>query len=445
MPRLIGWQPRAGAVTTNEPGSGWPTPRGDSHEEVETIIEQVRQGREPTRRCAGQLHDVLVALGFIARERVSINTKAPGGRFESTIYRVGDLAGWSPPQDRDVWFGVNPVGRPVRYGRGTEADITRVHTLFADFDVKYGKQFDKLDQCYTAARSLADYLSAEPVALVESGHGLQPLWRIGSPIGDSNVVDRDRTRDEWKTTYQRWGTMVHQAARDAMWSPDGAQNLRTIDNVFDLSRVMRCPGSINWKNPDNPVPVRTRVFDHRGCVRASRLVAGRDRDNVSPLAMVRPVAARVQTSFGEADTWIHEQPGATTELAELRQLPRGALLWQYLDVAELVQVLGGAADGAHLTMATKVQHAVYAAQEGRAGLVVALNNIADAYAELMEARLRGEMAGEVRSAGAVAEDFQRAVVGAVAKARGRPTPRRHDASKWRVPDASRCRVRVSER
>ena len=56
------------------------------------------------------------------------------------------------PQDRDVWFGVNPVGRHVRQGRkGGEADITRVRALFADFDVKPGKSLDTLDQCDTAA------------------------------------------------------------------------------------------------------------------------------------------------------------------------------------------------------------------------------------------------------------------------------------------------------
>ena len=189
-----------------------------------------------------RLYDLLIALGFVACERVSVCTKLPGSPFVSDLKHVSALADWSPPTDRDVWFGVNPVGRPVRYGRGTEADITRVRTLFADLDVKPGKQFDTLDQCRRATRFLADDLGVAPVAVIVSGHGLQPLWRIGSPRGDSNVADRDRTRDEWKTIYGRWGAVVQAAAREAMWSPDSAQNLRTIDNVYDLSRVLRCLG-----------------------------------------------------------------------------------------------------------------------------------------------------------------------------------------------------------
>ena len=98
------------------------------------------------------------------------------------------------------------------------------------------------------------------MAVIESGHGLQPLWRIGSPRGDSNVIDRDRLRDELRTIYARWGSVVQSAAREATWSPDGAQKCRTIDNVYDLSRVLRCPGSVNWKDPADPVPVRTHLL-----------------------------------------------------------------------------------------------------------------------------------------------------------------------------------------
>jgi hypothetical protein len=388
----------------------------------------------------GDLHGLLVVLGYQPRERVSINTQLPGGPFVSELKRVSDLAGWSPPQDRNVWFGVNPVARQVRYGRGTEADITRVRVLFADLDVKPGKQFDTIAQCHRAVDVLNLLLGVSPVAVVESGHGAQPYWRVASPPGDSNVVDLDRSRDEWKTIYQRWGGLVQQAAREAMWSPDGSQKARGIDNVFELARVLRCPGSINWKNPDDPVPVRTRLGDRRGQVRAAELVAGLDRDNVGPLATVRPMAAKLPTSFGEADAWIHEQPGATLELAELQQLPRGRVLGDYLDPVALVSVLAYGDGGADRTMIKKVLHAVLSAQEGRAGLVVALNNIAEAYLEVMEARARGELTvGEARSAATAAGEFHRALIGAVAQARARRVPvlPRVDESGavlWRGPD-----------
>lgn len=279
-----------------------------------------------------RLYDLLAALGFVARERVSINTRAPGERFVSTMYEVADLEGWSPPQDRDVWFGVNPVGRQVRYGRGSEADVSRVRALFADLDVKPGKQFDAIWQCQDAARLLRERINVWPVAVIRSGHGLQPLWRLGSVRGDSNVVDRDRSREEFKTIYQRWGSMVQAAAREAIGRcEDGAQP-RSIDNVFELSRVLRCPGSVNWKEPDNPVLVRTELFDCAGKVHVRVLLRGMDADKVGLLAPVRDVGARVATSLAEADTWITEQPGAGLDIVELLPMPRSAVLWEYLDV-----------------------------------------------------------------------------------------------------------------
>lgn len=363
-----------------------------------------------------QLYDVLIALGYRARERVSINTQLPGGRFASELHTVASLAGWTPPQDRNVWFGVNPIGRHVRYGRGTEADIHRVRALFADFDVKPGKSLDTLDLCYAAARSLADYVGVAPVAMVESGHGLQPLWRVASPRGDSNVVGRDRSRDEIRETWWRFGTVAQNAARNSMWSPDGAHTMRTIDGVFNIDRILRCPGSINWKDASKPVPVRTRLYAG-GQVLLRELVARLDRDNVTPLKRTRAIVAGVPTDFGEAKEWVDSQPGATVELPELQQMPRSRVLWRYLDTEPLVRLM---ADGeAHATMRDKVQNAVYGAQEGEAGLVVALHNIGAAYSEVMEKRASGELVGEVRDA---EREWASAVRGAVAKARGRNVP-----------------------
>jgi hypothetical protein len=393
---------------------------------------------------ASHLCDVLTALGFAAHEQVSINTRKPGGRFESRLCRVADIDGWEPPQDRDVWFGVNPVGRHVRMGRGTEADIRRVRALFADLDVKPGKQFDALDQCYDAARMLGNRLGAAPAALVESGHGLQPMWRVGSPSGDSNVIDRDRSREDWKLLYARWGSLVQKAARDALWSPDGAQNSRSIDNVYNLDRVLRCPGSVNWKNPDDPVPVKAWLVESPGRVYATRLVNVLDASSVGPLAPVRVVGTRVATDLGEADAWIIEQPGADLDSADLRQRPRGHVLWQYLDAARLVDVLDDP-NGAHQAMNAKVLHAVLSAQEGRAGLVVALNNLSDAYVALMEARARGDRAGDVRSVATAEDDVRRAVVGAVARARARGKPVVPNVETWGPGRATAMPQRVGRR
>ncbi|MFG1933031.1 hypothetical protein ACGFK1_20665 [Mycobacterium sp. NPDC048908] len=295
-----------------------------------------------------------------------------------------------------------------------------MRTLFADLDIKPGKCLDTLDQCYATAWELSDYLDAKPVAMVESGHGLQPLWRVGSPPGDSNVIDRDWTRDEFRETWWRFGSIAQDAARNAMWLPDQSHTTRAIDGIYNIDRLLRCPGSINWKYPDAPVPVQTQMYA-AARVSLRDLVGRLDRDNVQPLKRTKAIVMGVPTDFGEAETWIHEQPGATLDQAELQQMPRSKVLHEYLDPVALVRVLDSG-DGAHRTMIAKVLHAVYAAQEGRAGLVVALHNIGEAYLSTMEARAAGEMVGDVRDPATATTEWANAVRSAVSKARGRVVP-----------------------
>jgi hypothetical protein len=383
------------------------------------------------------LYDLLLGLGFSDRERIPICTQKPGrsGGFTAEPYRVGDLAGWSPPQDRCVWFGANPVGRQVGRGhKGGEADITRMHTLFADFDVKPDRSLDTLGQCYAAVGGLTDYLDVEPVALVESGHGLQPLWRVGSPPGDSNVIDRDWPLQEFRETWWRFGTVALKAARDAMWSVDGSQNLRTIDGVFNIDRILRCPGSINWKNPDDPVPVLTRLVAGAGRVLMREVVSRLDRDEIKPLKRTREIQAGLPTDFDTATEWIEAQPDATLELTELRAerhlRSARSILWEYLDPALLVKAIAEGNEGAHAAMRDKVLHAVYSAQEGRAGLVLALNTIGEAYLAVMEARSAGDLPGDARDAATATREWQNAVRGAVARARGRTVPQLDGWAHW---------------
>jgi hypothetical protein len=263
-------------------------------------------------------------------------------------------------------------------------------------------------------------VGAKPVAMVESGHGLQPLWRVGSPPGDGNVIDRDRTRDEFRETWWRFGSVAQDAARNAMWLPDQSHTTRTIDGVYNIDRLLRCPGSVNWKNSDAPVAVRTQMYAS-GRVSLRDFVGRLDRDNVQPLKRTKAIVTGVPTGFGEAEAWIHEQSGATLDLAELQQMPRSKVLHEYLDPAALVRVLDGG-DGAHRIMIAKVLHAVYAAQEGRAGLVVALHNIGEAYLGVMEARASGELVGDARDPATATVEWANAVRSAVAKARGRVVP-----------------------
>lgn len=363
------------------------------------------------------LYDLLTALGFRPTELVSINTRTVAGEFRSKLFRVAQLEDWSPPQDRDVWFGVNPLNENVlrrRRGRGRELDITRVRALFADLDIKSGS-LGSMVECSEVVMNVGGTINTPPVAWVNSGHGLQPYWRLMSPSRKSNRINTANgyTREQWRGIYARWGGLFQREATNAV---PGAQ----VDNVYELSRVMRCPGSVNWKDSANPVPVVTHVVAEPIGIRPDRLV--RALRDVEPLGPLRPIAAKTPTSWPDAVAWINAQPGADCDLAELRRLGPARSMLDQVDPRAIGRQFAEATDTAHEVMLRKVYHVVLKSTEDFAGLALALKCVEAAYLEVMRLRSGGRLSGEARPPQIAVGEFRRAVVGAVAVARGRHRP-----------------------
>jgi hypothetical protein len=87
-------------------------------------------------------------------------------------------------------------------------------------------------------------LGVDPVAIVHSGHGLQPHWAIER----SDVTDwPDETDPRWSDAlalHRRWGRLVAGVAHR-----HGGRH----DSVCEPARVMRVPGAANNKIPTQPV------------------------------------------------------------------------------------------------------------------------------------------------------------------------------------------------
>jgi len=360
------------------------------------------------------LYDLVTTLGYSRAALISINTKTADGRFRSELVQVQDLKGWTPPLDRDVWFGVNPVTNDVRPGRrGTEADVTRVSAIFADLDVKAGS-LECIEDCHNTIARLSVVLGSWPEFTIKSGHGLQPYWRIGDLHDDGWYRGLLQWgRQECRETYARWGGLVQQVAQEVR---PGAR----IDNVYDLSRVLRCPGSINHKA--EPVWVATtRLPGGRpdGPISPEHLLSVLDQRNAMPLGgEVGPLTLKVPTGMSEAIDWINAQPGASDDIHEMSKHLRKVCNYDGL----LTAFTGGTPDelSAHNLMRNRVHHVVRCSTEGHCGLALALNLIRHAYLGAMEARRTGEVAGEGRSESVATGEFNRAVLGAVASARSLP-------------------------
>lgn len=147
-----------------------------------------------------------------------------------------DTVGEELPQDRNLWFALNP-GADAGKGRVTIATVTRIAALHADLDIGTGAR------CMPdapAARRVVDTLSrmlgTSPVAVILSGHGFQPIWAIDLEETLSGEAGTDLLR--------RWGRLVRHVAQN-----EGGD----VDSVFEAARLVRAPGSVNWKDPAAPV------------------------------------------------------------------------------------------------------------------------------------------------------------------------------------------------
>ncbi|RUP03035.1 MAG: DUF3631 domain-containing protein [Mycobacterium sp.] len=191
---------------------------------------------------------LLDELGYAEGEFVSICHKVGEGQFTTAVVAPGDAAETVAdlPAGADMWFGVNPVAGPARSraGRGTADDVTRLAALIGDLDVDPAYKCPDFPTAHAIIDELSEIVGSRPVVITESGHGLQPYW----PLSDDDAGQLVE-HAEAKNLLSRFGVLVKTVA---------AHHGCTADSVFDLARVLRVPGTVNHKDPADPVTVITR-------------------------------------------------------------------------------------------------------------------------------------------------------------------------------------------
>ena len=130
--------------------------------------------------------------------------------------------------------------------RGDINDITQLNALWADIDFKDTGVKDEAT-AREMITALSDILNCQPAAIVHSGHGLQPYWAI-----EDGQID-DLNRSFMAGVSRRFGQLVQRVAEIY-----GGK----VDNVSDLPRVLRAPGTINHKDESKPVPVEVEFNDN---------------------------------------------------------------------------------------------------------------------------------------------------------------------------------------
>jgi hypothetical protein len=221
-----------------------------------------------------------------------------------------------------VYAGVGLTrGRASGAGRLTVDSTTGITFINADIDIAGpGHQDKPYVPDLESAVSLAYSLGLPPTVIVDTGHGIQPDWRLDEPwiFGATDVDDDDvPIVDESKVEADR------AAAAELTWEFVTSMRLRArergdwhMDPTGDLARLIRIPGSHNRKIAGENLPVS--IIERTGaCYTREQLEAV-----IAPRVLLEPYKtqtkgemalagvdlaglwAGVQTSRGFTPTWL---------------------------------------------------------------------------------------------------------------------------------------------
>ncbi len=147
----------------------------------------------------------------------------------------------------NVYYRVTPVRIPPASGRGSALDAAAIVEFPADIDIDGPAHRKKrLPPDIESARRVVERVGLAPTFIVHSGHGLQPHWVLNEPWV---FPEGDFARAQ--SLAKRFGRTIAAAAEGLGW---------TVDNVSDLARILRAPGTLNRKLD----PLLVRLLDERG-------------------------------------------------------------------------------------------------------------------------------------------------------------------------------------
>ncbi len=160
------------------------------------------------------------------------------GRLDEMQKQAGELS----EAGKDVYFGVGITKDPKFLGRAKSADVCGLPGLWIDIDFKDAAAHAQTD----LPETLEEIISRIPLApsiLVHSGHGVHLYWLLREPW----IFDDAAERQAAEKLLHGFQAYIKQ------------QLGYKIDSTHDLARVLRLPGTKNYKN--EPVDVRVLKED----------------------------------------------------------------------------------------------------------------------------------------------------------------------------------------
>ncbi len=146
----------------------------------------------------------------------------------ATVEKLNDRHG-ARAQKNAIYFG---VGKRTSRTNGKKENVASVPALWADIDINklsaLGWSFETTVRAFDALPGML-----QPSALVHSGGGLHAYWFLDTPHDLTNV----ESEEEWHAAVKKFETVCKMF-----------QGHMGSDMVWDVSRVLRLPGSFNARS-----------------------------------------------------------------------------------------------------------------------------------------------------------------------------------------------------
>ena len=139
-------------------------------------------------------------------------------------------------QNTNTFFGVG-LRKAIlpNHLRGSEDDICTITTLYADIDIKGSAHAQTaLPSSIDEAIGFLNQLPLQASIIVDSGNGIHAYWLLDRPYKIQNTEQKEFV----SSVLKGWGNYINFKAKERGWK---------LDNVSDLARILRAPGSVNHK------------------------------------------------------------------------------------------------------------------------------------------------------------------------------------------------------
>lgn len=160
------------------------------------------------------------------------------------LEQAGQISSKYASEGFDVYFGLGlRVNKQTGVQRGGSKDVLAIPGLWLDIDIKSNVHAsDQLPSDADEAKELLRAFPLEPSLLVSSGYGLHAYWLFKELWYFENDIKRDKTTSLLRSFQKNFISIAHSSGFH-------------LDNTANLSQLLRIPGTLNWKDEQQPKDV----------------------------------------------------------------------------------------------------------------------------------------------------------------------------------------------